>query len=101
MPRAVRQARNRELFRLVNETIAEVAAGFSVETDSQGFNCECLREGCIELIEIPLEMYDRVRAMPGAFLVVSGHEDPETEQTILAENDYAVVVSPSGPTSLV
>ena len=89
-------ARNRELYRLVNDKIAEVASEFWVVADTQGFNCECSRDGCSELVEIPLEMYDRVRAIPGAFLVVPGHEDPAREQTILVEDDFVVVVSMGG-----
>lgn len=79
MPRTVRQARNRELFRSVNDRIANVAAGFAVSSELQIFLCECSRFGCVDQIEVPLVVYERVRGTPNAYLVVEGHEDLAVE----------------------
>ena len=55
MPRVERQAKNRALFRQVNERIAETSATFdSADADVQAFVCECSRIGCHEIVEVPV-----------------------------------------------
>jgi hypothetical protein len=90
VPRALRQAKNRELFRAVNEQIANLAVQFSA--DSQGFVCECSQIGCAEQIEVPLAVYGQVRETPSAYLVRAGHEDPTAEETIVGHRTYLIVV---------
>ena len=90
MPRAVRQAKNREHFRVANEEIAKLADRFS--TASQGFICECSQIGCAEQIDVPLAVYHQVRETPSAYLVRAGHEDPTAEETILGHRSYLIVV---------
>ena len=78
MPRDLRQAKNREVFRLVNEEIATLAHKLSV--DNHAFMCECSRTGCAEQVDVPLGVYVRVRETPSAYLVRAGHEDASAEQ---------------------
>lgn len=94
MPRAVRQTQNRDLFRAVNERIADLSAGFGIADDGviQGFICECANIGCTEQIQVPPEVYARVVDTPGAYLVGPGHEDVTSEDTVEAEDEYVLVV---------
>ena len=57
------------------------------------FICECARLGCSEQIRAPLGVYADVRAVPDAYLVVSGHEDPAGDEIIAGHGDYLIVVA--------
>lgn len=92
MPRAVRQTQNRDLFRAVNERIADLSAGFSMTDEMQGFICECAHVGCTVQIQLPVEEYGRILATPRAYLVQPGHEDPAAEDILDAREQYLIVV---------
>lgn len=92
MPRDVRQSHNRELFRAVNLRIADIAAGFGVVMETQGFICECSRLGCTDQVQIPLDVYSRVLGMFSAFLVRAGHEDTTCEDVVEDGGDYVIVI---------
>ena len=96
MPRALRQTRNRELFRAVHDRIAGLASRFSIENELHAFICECSQLGCTEPIPVPLTVYSQVRETPSAYLVRAGHEDPAMEETIVGHRDYLIVVAHSG-----
>jgi hypothetical protein len=88
-----RQARNEALFREVNERIAQLgqrAEAWSPEgTD---FLCECGEEGgCGQRVQVPLAVYERVRAQDDRFVVKPGHETPEIERAIEWTDAYVVV----------
>jgi hypothetical protein len=93
MPRNLRQAHNRELFRAVNERIAEMADTFSVDGEVQTFICECSRVGCTEQIEVALPVYKQVRQTASAYLVLGGHEDRQREETIFGHGNYLIVLA--------
>jgi len=96
MPRDLRRTHNRELFRSVNDRIADVAAHlFSVAPDVQTFICECGREGCTDQVEAPIEVYARIRETAGAYLVRAGHEDP-SETVVFGHGDYRMVIADWG-----
>jgi len=95
VPRALRQTHNRELFRAVNDRIADLALSFSIENELHAFMCECSRLGCTEPIQVPLTVYSQVRETPSAYLVRAGHEDPAMEETIVGHRDYLIVVAHS------
>ena len=71
-----RAARNEVVFRHVNEEVADLGQGSGTGTS---FVCECSDTSCIERIDVPLELYEAVRANPRRFLVKPGHEHPELE----------------------
>jgi hypothetical protein len=89
-PRAARIAKNEAVFREVNERI-ERTAQESKTSDSFGFVCECGQEGCLELVELSIFQYERVRANPLWFFVVDGHEMPEVEEVVERNTEYNVV----------
>lgn len=94
MPRAFRQHSNRELFRAVNEQIAELASRFAAARDGPvAFVCECSRVGCAEQIQTRLDVYAKVRETPGAYLVVLGHE-VDGEETVFGSGGYLIVLAP-------
>jgi hypothetical protein len=92
VPRALRQTHNRELFRAVNQRIVEIADQFSVGEQAQLFICECANSGCTEQIQATLAIYQQVLETPNAYLVLAGHENHATEETILGHREYRIVI---------
>ena len=89
MSRQERLAKNENLFREVNERIAEAAKRTLVLPDAE-FLCECGRQDCLERIVVPLDEYEAIRAHPDRFLLVLGHEQLEVER-VIGRGDYVVV----------
>jgi hypothetical protein len=87
---AARAARNEEIFRAVNERIEQGAEKHGVRAPLS-FHCECARASCLETLEIPPPLYERVVRERYRFVVIPGHEDPEIERVVEREAAYAVV----------
>ena len=90
MPEEDRVARNESIAREVNEAI-EHGRGPADVLAPVAFRCECGRLGCNKLIEVTMGDYERVRAHPRQFLIVTGHEQPEFETVVYAGENYSVV----------
>jgi hypothetical protein len=84
------EARNRELFREVNERIREVSDAFG---DGEGaeFRCECGGIDCTALIALRLADYLRVRSWDSRFLLFPGHEDEPLERVVERHEGWLVV----------
>jgi hypothetical protein len=74
----------------VNGRIQEIADRFDMWAETE-FMCECGRVGCLELIPVPLAVYNGVRNHPARFIVVSGHEDKEIERVVERRDGFHVV----------
>jgi hypothetical protein len=91
MPRSARKNRNRELFRQVNEKIAELER-FRSSEDTLSLICECRRLGCGDHVEVPAAVYATLTKDGGsAFVVLRGHEDPEHEDVVTDHGSFLVV----------
>jgi hypothetical protein len=90
MPRAVRKARNQELFRQVNDTIADLDL-LRGDGDSLALICECSSLGCAEPVDVPVSLYATLRNDPTAFIVGRGHEDPEHESVVADHGSFLLV----------
>lgn len=89
-PDLQRVAQNEDVFREVNEGIAR--GQWPGEGESAiGFRCECARLGCNQLIELNIGAYEDVRANARRFIVVPGHQVPETETVVGEAEGYLVV----------
>ncbi len=87
---AERAARNEEIFREVNQRIAEGADQHRVETPLP-FHCECLDAVCVEKIEIAPGEFDRIATDPARFVVVSGHQREGIERVAERHPSFLVV----------
>ena len=95
-----RVARNEALFREVNENVQQLAERFSTAPDAPaGFVCECADDACTSLVDVPLEVYERVRRDPRRFVVLPGHVLGEIERVVEETPGY-VVVEKSTPTAV-
>jgi hypothetical protein len=87
-------AANESRFRNANERFRAIVGSYRFEAEDRApFICECADPGCFESVMLSLQDYDRIRANPSRFLLVSGHEDSEAtcERVVEAENGYAIV----------
>jgi hypothetical protein len=82
----VESARRQSVFRDVNNRIKEL-----VESGTPEFLCECVNIECVELMEVPLDVYERVRSVPTRFLVRPGHVLPDVEHIVESNGTYVVV----------
>lgn len=95
--REIRAARNHALFRAVNEKIREMNNGVAVLTGTFAVTCECADLACLEMLEIPVDAYERVRESPYTFVVLADHADPDVERVVAGDDAYAIVEMPGEP----
>ena len=91
----------RGVLREVNERIASLSwrfAGRDATLPAQ-FICECSDPACTERVEVALVVYERVRAQPRRYLIVTNHQNPETETVIASAERCAIVEALAGKTS--
>ena len=86
---ADRAARNEEVFRTVNERIEQGAVQHDVERPLP-FHCECGRGSCVDTVEIPPPVWQRVARERFRFVLVPGHEHPEIERVVERHARYIV-----------
>lgn len=72
-------AQRESLYREVNERIVELSRSLSLPAIE--LLCECGR-GCLERLELPLAVYQRVRRSGTLFALVPGHEDLDVERAV-------------------
>jgi hypothetical protein len=80
----------------VNERIAEVSARFDANAELQQFICECSHLGCAGRIEVPVEVYGRVRGDATLFLILRGHEDLGHELVVEGVGEVLIVRTTPG-----
>ncbi|HET8528205.1 MAG TPA: hypothetical protein VFL60_04785 [Gaiellaceae bacterium] len=86
--RAQRAAENEDLFRRVNERVAELSEGL----DALTLVCECADADCAaKLGDVSAAAYRRVRAHGDRFFVASGHERSDVEVVVERQERYVVV----------
>ncbi|HEY2373785.1 MAG TPA: hypothetical protein VGH82_14780 [Gaiellaceae bacterium] len=83
-----RVGRNESIFREINERVEEIGRAIEAPTE---FLCECARMDCTERLEVPLHIYEQVRARSRHFLVVPGHEQLKYERVVDQGNGWLVV----------
>jgi len=83
-----RLAKNEILFREVNERLDDLATTWSKTTD---YLCECSETSCAEIIELTSDEYERVRSRATVFVVLPGHERPEIENVVEANERFMLV----------
>jgi hypothetical protein len=88
--REQRIGRNESLLRDVNEAIER--GQWPTDPDEPvRFRCECAVLDCNHNVELTVREYERVRGNPRRFVVVHGHELPESESVVEANQGYLVV----------
>jgi hypothetical protein len=89
-----RAGRNEALFRTINEEIRLLQRP---SEGSTGFVCECAEAECSARLQVPVGVYESVRANPRRFLVQPGHERPAIELVVAETDGYLIVEKYSLP----
>jgi hypothetical protein len=82
---------NRSLFREVNERIREISVERWAPPDRIGFLCECGDTECANVVSLAVAEYDAIRSVPNRFLLIHGHESPDSEAVVARSNGYVIV----------
>jgi hypothetical protein len=85
------EERKRRLLREANERIRLVNAGFAVTDGNVALFCECGGSGCLQLLQIPVSVYEEVRGDGRLFLARPGHEQLGRERVTANASTYLVV----------
>jgi hypothetical protein len=89
--RARRVGHNEALFRQVNERIEDLNEAFATVSETFSVVCECGDLGCTDQIDLLPLVYERTRQNPARFVVKPGHEAPDIEHIVEADDDYLVI----------
>jgi hypothetical protein len=85
-------AHNEAAFRSANESLRAVFDDPSAEPqDTYPFLCECGSRECMEIVQLPLEVYQDARAHPARFVILPGHKQLDSEAVIDETDDYLVI----------
>lgn len=84
------EARQRALFREVNERIAELGLTFRNQGHLQ-LVCECGDGECTQPIELTVAEYEAARSHARRFVIAKDHENPSIEIMIAEGARFAVV----------
>ena len=88
-----RAARNEVMFREANEKLGDKRRELDIEGRTPFF-CECGEPTCVELIRLPLEAYEHVRAHSSWFLIADDH--PAQDARVVETHDDYVIVEKVG-----
>ncbi len=86
----LRSVDHRTLFRDAAHEIARASDGG--DAPEAEFFCECGESRCTERMRLTLAEYEAIRAMPGRFLVLPGHEDAPFRRVVSSNDRFSVVV---------
>jgi hypothetical protein len=92
--RAERVARNEAFFREINQRAARRSDEFRAVFPTalaQRFMCECGDQGCTAVIHLSRDEYRAVRAHPGRFVLLDGHQFGDLEDVVERHDGYIVV----------
>jgi hypothetical protein len=78
--------------RRLNHKLQELNEPFVQLTGTYVIACECNAPWCNELIDVPLETYQRLNADPDSYLVLSSHVDQAHVDVIGRGDGFAIVV---------
>ncbi len=89
--RSERIALNESRFREINDRLAADLAKLPEPPEVIPFVCECGQASCTAILELTGPEYESIRANSRRFVVLSGHEFPDTETVVGDVSGYAVV----------
>jgi hypothetical protein len=88
----VRDALRANVFREVNERIAEITGVWHWE-DPQGYLCECADGACTQAVWLTRAQYESIRAARSRFLTAPGHERGAA-RVVERHADFFVIETP-------
>jgi hypothetical protein len=92
---------NESLFREVNEQIESLNRDLGGGNQAMTVICECANGDCTERFEIPVSVYEMVRADARRYVIVPGHELAEFESVVDHHDGYDIVQKRDGAAAAV
>ena len=89
--RTRRIAENELRFRAINERLNADLDRLDIAEGLIPFVCECGHSDCTQALELSCDEYAHGRDDPMVFLVIPGHEIPDTETVLVRTERYAAV----------
>ncbi|MBW3609530.1 MAG: hypothetical protein KY463_14540 [Actinobacteria bacterium] len=89
--RKQRIARNEAAFRELNNSLEANVHRGRTQPDYAGFVCECGDGDCDTTIRVELDAYEAVRQDDMLFIVVPGHQAPDSEDVVDSGDGYLIV----------
>jgi hypothetical protein len=87
----VRIKQNEERFREINERLERDLRQVPDDGSAIDFVCECGHIDCAQGVRLTLGEFAEVRGHDGTFVVLAGHEIPDTEDVVDGTDRYLVV----------
>lgn len=81
--------KTQSFFREINNRVAELAQ--RGDAAPPRFICECPSVDCGATVALALEVYETVRADPGRFIVLGGHEQAASDDVLERQGDCLIV----------
>jgi hypothetical protein len=78
----------RELLRYANRKMLELRLPW---VDKYELVCECASPACFEVLRIEPEAYEAVCSEPLEFVVLPGHDDPDSDEVVRTTSRYVVI----------
>ena len=94
MKSAERAAENESTFRKLNEELEQRADELHLGEGRTPYLCECEDERCTNVVFLTRVDYERVRAQPRTFVLVSGHQSPD--ERVVEDASRFVIVEKTG-----
>jgi hypothetical protein len=97
--RRARLAANEAIYRAVNEQIEDLNRTLVASAAEKTLQmvCECSNMDCAERLSIDVKTYERVRSDPTWFFVLRGHEVPDVEDIVEAQDGFNIVCKNKAP----
>jgi hypothetical protein len=73
----------------VNERIRDVNEAFGLGPNSYELVCECAHCDCMARLQVPGDVYEKVRATADRYVVAAGHE--RNDRIVVGAGDYSIV----------
>jgi hypothetical protein len=89
-----RAAENESTFREVNEKLEERADELEIGEGRTPYLCECDDARCTNVVLLTRDEYERVRAKPRTFVLVSGHQ--AQDDAMVEDGHEFVIVEKTG-----
>jgi hypothetical protein len=94
--RRARIAANESVFRHINEKIEDYNAAFGALAGSMTAVCECGDPTCTQLLNVEIDLYERVRSDPTLFIVATGHVIEDVEDVMSSHDGFDIVCKHEG-----
>ena len=85
------ESARRQLFREVNGQIQAINERFGAGFGTYDILCECGSEDCMQRVEVPRALYERVRADGSRYVLAPGHRGLPGDRLVVEESTYSVV----------